>query len=84
MLKEVDIQEVCDQCCDSVHVNNQYIGEIFQWLVNNDFVIAKNEPLKLTDPKPKPCSACNGSGYYDTKGSPKCGACNGTGKEPHK
>lgn len=25
------------------------------------------------------CSACNGSGRYDAKGSPKCGACNGTG-----
>jgi hypothetical protein len=52
MLKEVDIQEVCDQCCESpdVHVNNQYIGEIFQWLINNDYQIAKNEPMKLTDP----------------------------------
>ena len=34
--------------------------------------------------KLKPCTACNGSGYYDTciKGRiPKCSACNGTGKE---
>lgn len=28
------------------------------------------------------CVACNGSGYYDAKGSPKCGACGGTGKQP--
>lgn len=27
------------------------------------------------------CTACNGSGYYDSGGSPKCGACDGTGKE---
>ena len=27
------------------------------------------------------CSACNGSGYYDSDGSPPCGACEGTGKE---
>lgn len=27
------------------------------------------------------CVACNGSGVYDTTGSPKCGSCDGTGKE---
>jgi DnaJ-class molecular chaperone len=30
------------------------------------------------------CTACNGSGYYDTtiRGKiPKCSSCNGTGKE---
>ena len=59
MLKEVDIQEVCDQCCEGVHVNNQYIGEIFQWLINNDFIIAKNEPMKLTDP-----NVYYGSGHF--------------------
>jgi len=34
--------------------------------------------------KLKKCTACNGSGYYDTtiRGKvPKCSACNGTGKE---
>jgi hypothetical protein len=25
------------------------------------------------------CSACSGSGHYDTNGSPPCGACSGTG-----
>jgi uncharacterized protein YuzB (UPF0349 family) len=52
MLKEVDMQEVCDSCCESpyVNVNNQYIGEIFQWLIDNHYVIAKDEPMKLTDP----------------------------------
>lgn len=50
MPKEVDIQEVCDLCCDAVSVNNQYIGEIFQWLINNDYKITKDEPIKLTDP----------------------------------
>ena len=27
------------------------------------------------------CLACNGSGHYDSNGSPKCSNCNGTGKE---
>lgn len=31
--------------------------------------------------KERPCTACNGSGYYDHNGSPPCGACNGSGKE---
>jgi hypothetical protein len=31
--------------------------------------------------KLRPCSACNGSGYYDHNGSPECGACDGSGKE---
>lgn len=34
--------------------------------------------------KLRPCTACNGSGYYDHNGSPPCGACNGTGKERYK
>ena len=34
--------------------------------------------------KEQPCTACNGSGHYDSNGSPKCGACNGTGKEKVK
>ena len=31
--------------------------------------------------KLRPCSACNGSGYYDHNGSPDCGSCDGTGEE---
>ena len=31
--------------------------------------------------KLRPCTACNGSGYYDHNGSPKCSSCNGIGKE---
>ena len=27
------------------------------------------------------CNACNGSGRYDSHGSPKCQGCDGTGKE---
>lgn len=30
------------------------------------------------------CTACSGSGVYDTFGSPKCAACDGTGKERYK
>lgn len=31
--------------------------------------------------KQRTCIACNGSGRYDTTGSPKCSSCNGTGIE---
>jgi len=37
--------------------------------------------------KLKPCTACNGSGYYDSiiRGRiPKCSSCEGTGKEKYK
>jgi DnaJ-class molecular chaperone len=34
--------------------------------------------------KQRPCSACNGSGRYDSDGSPACGGCDGTGKEKYK
>ena len=30
--------------------------------------------------KDKTCTACGGSGYYDSHGSPLCGACDGTGE----
>lgn len=30
------------------------------------------------------CTACNGSGRYDSTNSPACGICNGTGKERYK
>ena len=40
---EKDIQEVCDECCDSdIQVNNEHIGLVFQWLIDNDYVISKN------------------------------------------
>jgi len=26
------------------------------------------------------CISCNGTGYYDSDGSPECGICDGTGK----
>jgi len=30
------------------------------------------------------CTACNGSGCYDSNGSPACGACAGTGQTRSK
>lgn len=33
--------------------------------------------------KERPCTACNGTRYYDNNGSLACGACNGTGKEKY-
>lgn len=42
-LVEQDIEKLCGDCCDdnTVQVNNEYIGKVFQWLINNDFVIYK-------------------------------------------
>lgn len=34
--------------------------------------------------KLRPCTACAGSGHYDSNGSPPCGACDGSGKERYK
>ena len=36
--------------------------------------------------KLRPCTACNGSGYYDANGSPACQGCEppGSGKERYK
>lgn len=34
--------------------------------------------------KLRKCTACNGSGYYDSCGSPPCSGCDGTGKESYK
>jgi hypothetical protein len=41
--KKIDIQQVCDDCCDGVNVNSQYVGEVFQWLINNGYNISKHE-----------------------------------------
>jgi len=38
-----DIQKVCDDCCDEVVVNFQYVGDIFQWLINNGYELYKKE-----------------------------------------
>lgn len=40
-----DIQMICDDCCDDIKVsiNNEYIKQIFQWLIDNDYVITKNK-----------------------------------------
>lgn len=32
----------------------------------------------------KPCSAGNGSGYYDNANAPECSACDGSGQERYK
>jgi DnaJ-class molecular chaperone len=34
--------------------------------------------------KERDCSACNGSGHYDSNAHPRCAACDGTGKEKFK
>lgn len=44
-MKKQNIQEVCDNCCDdyTVDINGEYIGKVFQWLINNDYEIYKKE-----------------------------------------
>ena len=40
----IDTQSICDLCCDDLHkVNNEYIGMVFQWLSDNDYIICKDE-----------------------------------------
>lgn len=39
----------------------------------------KNMLKRIKNQEPKKCTACIGSGYYDSKNNPKCQACNGTG-----
>lgn len=34
--------------------------------------------------KLRTCTACNGSGYYDSYESPYCSSCDGTGRERYK
>jgi hypothetical protein len=40
---EQDIEKLCDDCCDdyTVDINNEYVGKVFQWLINNDYTICK-------------------------------------------
>lgn len=39
---EQDIQKVSDNCCDSdIEICSQYVGEVFQWLIDNDYSIVK-------------------------------------------
>jgi hypothetical protein len=41
---------------------------------SGEFDIPSNQEVDI-----KKCMACNGSGKYDSNGSPPCGACDGTG-----
>ena len=34
-------QNACDECCDKVKINYQYIGQVFQWLLDNDYSLVK-------------------------------------------
>jgi 2C-methyl-D-erythritol 2,4-cyclodiphosphate synthase len=40
-----DIQEICDDCCDDpkVMVNNEYVRQVFQWLIDNGYTIVNND-----------------------------------------
>ena len=38
-----NLQDVCDDCCDDLNINNEYISSVFQWLEDNDYVLTKND-----------------------------------------
>lgn len=42
-MEEQNIQEVCDKCCEEVSINYSYVGEVFQWLIDNNYKIVKEE-----------------------------------------
>ena len=75
--------------CDSVNLKKteyiQGVGEGFICLDCNNEMSLREITFKESKIKSKKkCTACNGSGWYDScdkKGSPiPCGGCNGTGK----
>lgn len=39
--KQVGFQQVCDDCCNEVKANNQYVQEVFEWLINNRYTLNK-------------------------------------------
>ena len=69
------------------NISLYWLGTELVWLGKKETSMAKFKGRKLKhgeldrSPKTKPCVACNGSGRYDSAGSPKCSACNGTGKQ---
>lgn len=44
--------------------------------------LSRDLKLEATLIESEPCTACNGSGRYDSNGSPACEACSGCGKQP--
>lgn len=42
-----------------------------------DFI--EGDPIFIKETVSTKCIACNGSGYYDSTGSPPCGSCDGSG-----
>lgn len=41
--------------------------------------IKRGLELSAKTPKHTQCTACSGSGYYDTLDNPRCSCCNGSG-----
>ena len=37
-----EMERICSDACDEVEVNWSHIGMVFQWLINNNYVILKN------------------------------------------
>lgn len=40
-MEKEDIQNVCDECCDNLDINNEYISHVFQWLIDSGYSICK-------------------------------------------
>jgi hypothetical protein len=48
-IRTTDIQKIsdaCIDCCEELNVNNHYIGEVFQWLIDNGYSINKTPDEK--------------------------------------
>jgi len=38
---KTNIEKICDDCCDNIDINNEYIAHVFQWLIDNGYEISK-------------------------------------------
>lgn len=65
------LERIIDVLADDTSIRAQRI---------NNIIITALSPSGEQKEKRK-CMACNGSGHYDSHGSPPCGACDGTGWE---
>lgn len=64
---EQDIQKISDECSDSsVTICSQYVGEVFQWLIDNNYSICKT----ITNEEEK-----SDYGISEITGNPKCKDC---------